>query len=588
MSDIHDQEGNGLPDEKVAMEPPSEANEEGNDESQYPQGLKLAVIILSNMIAMFLVALDRTIITTAIPRITDDFHSLNDVSWYASAYLITSCATQLLWGRIFTFYSTKAIYLIAIFLFELGSLLCGVAPNSVAFIIGRAIAGAGSAGIYSGSTILITSITPLHSRAGYVGMMGGVFGIASVIAPLTGGAFTDRVTWKWCFLINLPVGGVAVTALLALFPKLSPKESAPLKRQIRQLDPLGNLVFLPGVICLILALQWGGEKYPWNSGRIIALLVLAGVLLIIFVSVQIWQRENATVPPRLFTIRNIWLGAVFSFCLGAVLIVFLVALPIWFQGIRGTDAVTSGIDTLPLVLALVFGAMVSGAMINGIGWFNPVFFSSVIFMSVGGGLISTFGVHTPTHTWIGYQIILGLGIGQGMQLASLGAQVSLEQKDVPTGVSLMFFAQSLGGSVLVCVGQAVFNESLTSRLSQFPDLDVSRLAGQGVTHLRDIIPTDILEAVLAAVGNIKAFDATAQSFGREWSRNSWFMTCFRAVFFLRNKAGDTIFHVAARMGRLDIINAAWQHFWQVIDWDKVPDKPGSEVYAPIGRDLPEF
>ncbi|KAJ0383013.1 hypothetical protein COL922a_011354 [Colletotrichum nupharicola] len=490
MSDIHDQEESSFSDEKFATKPSSEANGEGNGESQYPQGLKLAVIILSNMIAMFLVALDRTIITTAIPRITDDFHSLNNVSWYASAYLITSCATQLLWGRIFTFYSTKAIYLIAIFLFELGSLLCGVAPNSVAFIIGRAIAGAGSAGIYSGSTILITSVTPLHKRAG------------------------------------LPVGGVAVAALIALFPKLSPKESTPLKQQIRQLDPLGNLVFLPGVICLILALQWGGEKYPWNSGRIIALLVLAGVLLIIFVSIQIWQRENATVPPRLFAVRNIWLGAVFSFCLGAVLIVFLVALPIWFQGIRGTDAVTSGIDTLPLVLALVFGAMVSGAMINGIGWFNPVFYSSVIFMSVGGGLISTFGVHTPTHTWIGYQIILGLGVGQGMQLASLGAQVSLEQKDVPTGVSLMFFAQSLGGSVLVCVGQAVFNESLTSRLSRFPDLDVSRLAGQGVTHLRHIIPTDILEAVLGEynaalrnyfyVGLAVACFAVVPSLGIEW------------------------------------------------------------------------
>ncbi|KAK2728182.1 major facilitator superfamily transporter [Colletotrichum kahawae] len=526
MSDIHDKEGKTFPEEKGVTEHPSEANEEGNDESQYPQGLKLAVIILSNMIAMFLVALDRTIITTAIPRITDDFHSLNDVSWYASAYLITSCATQLLWGRIFTFYSTKAIYLIAIFLFELGSLLCGVAPNSVAFIIGRAIAGAGSAGIYSGSTILITSVTPLHKRAGYVGMMGGVFGIASVIAPLIGGAFTDRVTWKWCFLINLPVGGVAVAALIALLPKLSPKQSTPLKQQIRQLDPLGNLVFLPGVICLILALQWGGEKYPWNSGRIIALLVLAGVLLIMFVIIQVWQRENAIVPPRLFKVRNIWLGAIFLFCLGAVLIVFLVALPIWFQGIRGTDAVTSGIDTLPLVLALVFGAMVSGAMINGIGWFNPVFFSSVIFMSVGGGLISTFGVHTPTHTWIGYQIILGLGIGQDMQLASLGAQISLEQKDVPTGVSLMFFAQSLGGSVLVCVGQAVFNESLTSRLSQFLDLDVSRLAGQGVTHLRNIIPADILEAVLAEynaalsnyfyVGLAVACFAVVPSLGIEW------------------------------------------------------------------------
>ncbi|KAJ0302776.1 hypothetical protein COL516b_006813 [Colletotrichum fioriniae] len=529
MSEDHEKVGTpdrattGTPTENPSSE---SAKQEAEDESQYPHGLKLAVIILSNMIAMFLVALDRTIITTAIPRITDDFKSLGDISWYASAYLITSSATQLLWGRVFTFYSTKVVYLVAIFFFELGSLLCGVAPNSVAFIIGRAIAGAGSAGIYSGSTILITTVTPLSKRAGYVGMMGAVFGIASVIAPLIGGAFTDRVTWRWCFYINLPVGGAAVAALLFLFPSFASKEPTPIKQQIKQLDPFGNLVFLPGVICLILALQWGGEKYPWNEGRIIALLVLAGVLLIIFVGIQVWQQENATVPPRLFKLRNVWLGTIFAFCLGAVLIIFLVALPIWFQGIRGTDAVTSGIDTLPLVLSLVFGAIVSGGVINGIGWFNPVFFSSVIFMAVGGGLISTFVVDTPTRTWIGYQIILGLGIGQGMQLASLGAQVALAQKDVPIGVSLMFFAQSLGGSVLVCVAQAVFNNELRSRLGAFSGLDVDRVIGAGATQLRNFLPPDILGNVLVEynaalrsyfyVGLAAACFAILPALGVEW------------------------------------------------------------------------
>ncbi|EXF82167.1 hypothetical protein CFIO01_09250 [Colletotrichum fioriniae PJ7] len=529
MSEDHEKVGTpdrattGTPTENPSSE---SAKQEAEDASQYPHGLKLAVIILSNMIAMFLVALDRTIITTAIPRITDDFKSLGDISWYASAYLITSSATQLLWGRVFTFYSTKVVYLVAIFFFELGSLLCGVAPNSVAFIIGRAIAGAGSAGIYSGSTILITTVTPLSKRAGYVGMMGAVFGIASVIAPLIGGAFTDRVTWRWCFYINLPVGGAAVAALLFLFPSFASKEPTPIKQQIKQLDPFGNLVFLPGVICLILALQWGGEKYPWNEGRIIALLVLAGVLLIIFVGIQVWQQENATVPPRLFKLRNVWLGTIFAFCLGAVLIIFLVALPIWFQGIRGTDAVTSGIDTLPLVLSLVFGAIVSGGVINGIGWFNPVFFSSVIFMAVGGGLISTFVVDTPTRTWIGYQIILGLGIGQGMQLASLGAQVALAQKDVPIGVSLMFFAQSLGGSVLVCVAQAVFNNELRSRLGAFSGLDVDRVIGAGATQLRTFLPPDILGNVLVEynaalrsyfyVGLAAACFAILPALGVEW------------------------------------------------------------------------
>jgi MFS family permease len=171
---------------------------------QPPSNAKLLVINLASCIAVLCVALDNTIIATAIPRITDEFKALDDVGWYGSSYLLTTCAFQLLFGKFYGNFNVKWVFLVALALFEVGSLICGAAPNSVALIVGRAIAGLGSAGIFSGAQIICAYTVPLEKRAIYTGLIGGTYGLASVIGPLLGGAFTDHASWRWCFYINLP------------------------------------------------------------------------------------------------------------------------------------------------------------------------------------------------------------------------------------------------------------------------------------------------------------------------------------------------------------------------------------------------
>ncbi|KAH7148985.1 major facilitator superfamily domain-containing protein, partial [Dactylonectria estremocensis] len=484
----------------VSGPPQTDTPEKDKVDLEYPNIYKRAIIMISLYLAMFLIILDGSIIATAIPRITDDFHSIGDIGWYGSAYLLTTCTFQLLMGKIYKFYPAKPVFLVGIVLFEVGSVICGAAPNSTAFIIGRAIAGLGSSWLFSGVMVIMFNTIPLQERPAWQGGIGGVLTLGSVIGPLLGGAFTDKVSWRWCFYINLPIGAVTIV-VIAFILKL-PNQTLAMPAdgwmgKLKQFDPIGNLCFFPGVVCLILALQWGGTKYPWSDGRIIALIVICIIMVILFIGIQIWKQDDAMVPPRLLKQRSIAAATFYSFFIGAGMIVLPYYLPIWFQAIKNASAIKSGVMLLPMALSTVIGTIASGIIISKIGYYAPFFLLSSILMSVGAGLISTFTPTTGAGKWISYQLIFGVGLGLGVQQPMTVVQTILDATDIATGTALVTFVRFLASAIFLPVAENIFLNTLVKKLTNLPDIDPEAVTSGGATELRRLVSSEGLYLLLA-------------------------------------------------------------------------------------------
>ncbi|ATY63398.1 Major facilitator superfamily general substrate transporter [Cordyceps militaris] len=447
---------------------------------QYPPVMKRILIMVALYLALFLVTLDQNIIATAIPRITDEFHSMNDIGWYGSAYLLTTCSFQLLMGKVYKYYPAKPLFFAGVLLFELGSAICGAAPSSVVFIVGRAVAGLGASGLFSGLMVIMFHTIPLQQRPLWQGAAGALFAVASVIGPLVGGALTDNVTWRWCFYLNLPIGAVSLLATIFLVDlpsqTLEPRAKT-LVGKFQQLDPLGNLAFFPGIICLVLALQWGGTKYSWSNARIIILLVVCVVLVGVFVAVQAWKKEGATLPPRIIKQRSIAAAMFFCFFNGAGMMVLLFYLPLWFQAIKGASAVHSGLMLLPTILSVVVASIVSGIFISRVGYYAPFYVASSILTPIGAGLMCTFTTSTSQGMWIGSQIVFGFGAGLGVQQHLNVVQTVLERSDIAVGSAAVILVRFLGSAIFLPIAQ-------------------NEIVRGGATELRLLVPEDELDQLL--------------------------------------------------------------------------------------------
>ncbi len=306
-----------------------------------------------------------------------------------------------------TFFPAKWTFILLVTVFEIGSIICAAAPTSTVFIVGRAIAGVGSAGSTTGANVILADLLPLQKRPKYQGFIGATFGLASIAGPLLGGIFASKVSWRWCFWINVPVGVTSLVVLILCVPNNPPTQNQsdkPLLQRLKSYDPVGSMLLIPGLTLLLLALQWGNNGSNWDSARVLATLITSIVLILAFLVWQIWAGDNGTLPPRIMRKRSVAAGSLVSLGFGSVLIVVTFFIPIWYQAIKGHSAIRAGILMLGYFLSTVVFVIGSGIVVSKTGYYTPWLIAGTALMTIGCGLLTTYRVDTSTAKSIGFQV----------------------------------------------------------------------------------------------------------------------------------------------------------------------------------------
>jgi EmrB/QacA subfamily drug resistance transporter len=467
------------------------------------------IIFVAVVLGMLLAALDQTIVATALPTVVADLGGAGHQSWVVTSYLLASTIATAIVGKLGDLFGRKLIFASAVIFFLVGSILCGIASSMEFLVAARALQGIGGGALMVTATALIGEVIPLRDRGRYQGALGAVFGVTTVIGPLLGGYFTDHLTWRWAFWINVPIGIVVLIVALATIPALTARGKP-------VIDYAGIVLIGLGASGLTLATSWGGSTYPWASPMIIGLFVASLVAVAAFVLVEL-RAVEPVLPIRLFADPVFTVCCVLSFVVGFAMLGALTFMPTFMQFVDGVSATESGLRTLPMVGGLLLTSMSSGVLVSRTGRYKifPVVGTAV--MTLGFVLLSQMDASTPIWQQSAYLFVLGTGIGMCMQVLVLIVQSTASFSDLGVATSGVTFFRTIGSSFGAAIFGSLFANFLDSRIG-------GALAASGappeaaqspqVLHrLPDAVATPIVEAYSESLGLVFLFAAPVAAVG---------------------------------------------------------------------------
>jgi EmrB/QacA subfamily drug resistance transporter len=455
---------------------------------------RVRLIFGALMLVILLASLDQTIVATALPTIVGDLGGLEHLSWVVTAYLLASTITGPLYGKFGDLYGRKPTLQVAIVIFLVGSMLCGIAQNMPELISFRAVQGLGAGGLITTTIAVVGDIIPPRDRGRYQGIFGAVFGVSTIVGPLLGGFFVDNLSWRWIFYVNLPVAAVAMVVIGAVFHTRA-------ERVEHAVDYAGAALLAGGLSAVVLFTSLGGTTFPWSSSESIVLAVLGVVLLAVFLVAE-RRASEPILPLELFRNRIFSVCAGIGFIIGLALFGSVTYLPIFLQVVKGQSPTASGLQLTPMMGGLLVTSIVSGRLISRFGRYKPFPVAGTAVMTVGMVLLSRLDIHSTGPYAALSMLVLGLGLGMVMQVLVLAVQNAVDYRHMGVATSGSLLFRQVGGSIGIALFGAIFANRLRGNLASHlpPGARVPKtVSPAAVAHLPPAVHAGYVQAVSAAL-----------------------------------------------------------------------------------------